>query len=121
MNSSLTIELRGLRFFAGHGIYREEALTGNQFEVDLSLLTDSDVSTIESIGHTVNYVEVYSLVKEVFDQRTDLLETIVRRIIEQLQARFPSIISVTISVRKLHPPITGFSGSVGITYKKDFR
>ena len=35
MPGSITIELKGLRFFAYHGLYAEEQKTGNEFEIDL--------------------------------------------------------------------------------------
>ena len=33
----MTIELKGLRFFAEHGMYVEERKVGNQFEIDLEV------------------------------------------------------------------------------------
>ena len=41
-------------------------------------------------------------------------------IAEKLQAQFQEIEQVSISIRKLNPTITNFSGSVSITYSKKF-
>lgn len=116
-----TIELKSLRFFAEHGMYQEEMKVGNEFEVDLSIVCKSPKKKITSIEQTINYVEVYRILQEEFAVRKNLLETLAMEIAEKLQAQFQEIEQVSISIRKLNPPITNFSGSVAITYSKKFK
>ena len=59
----MTIELKGLRFFAEHGMYAEERKVGNQFEIDLEVSYKVPKHTITSIEETVNYVELYRIVE----------------------------------------------------------
>jgi len=121
MAGSFTIELNRLRFFAGHGMYEEEMKVGNEFEVDISIACKSPKKTITSINQTVDYVDVFKIVQEEFAERKFLLETCAMKIAEKVQLKFPEIQTIHISIRKLNPPITNFSGSVGITYSKEFK
>ena len=116
-----TIELNSIRFFAEHGMYEEEKKVGNEFEVDVSIACRSPKKIIVSIEHTINYAEVYRILQEEFAVRSFLLETVAMKVADKLQQQFPEIENVKISIRKLNPPITNFSGSVGITYAKSFR
>ncbi len=119
--NTFIIELRSLRFFADHGMYQEEMKVGNEFEVDVIMGCKAPKKMITSIEQTINYVEVYRIIQENFAVRKFLLETLAMEIAEQLEAQFPELKHVSISIRKLNPPITNFSGSVAITYKKDFK
>lgn len=121
MAGHFTIELKNLRFFAEHGMYQEESKVGNQFEVDMSIGCKSPKKIITSIDQTINYVEVYRIIQEEFNVRKYLLETCAMQIADKLQIQFPEIEQLTISIRKLNPPITNFSGSVSITYTKTFK
>jgi dihydroneopterin aldolase len=47
---------------------------------------------------------------------TPLLETIVIDISQQILAQFSIVEEVQISIKKVHPPIEGFKGSVGVSY-----
>jgi dihydroneopterin aldolase len=121
MAGHFIIELKQLRFFAEHGMYQEEMKVGNEFEVDLVIGCKSPKKIITSIEQTINYVEVYRIVQEEFNQRKYLLETCAMLIAEKLQAQFPEIENLTISIRKMNPPITNFSGSVAVIYSKSFK
>ena len=102
-------------------MYEEEKRVGNEFEVDVSIACKSPRKIITSIGQTVNYAEVYRILQEEFAQRQFLLETVAMKVADELKHQFPEIESVKISIRKLNPPITNFSGSIGITYSRIFK
>lgn len=121
MAGHFIIELKNLKFFAAHGMYQEELKVGNEFEMDISIECKAPKEVITSIDQTVNYVEVYQIAEEEFSHRQHLLETSVMKIAEKLQKHFPDIEQLTINVRKMNPPITNFSGSVGISYSKSFK
>jgi dihydroneopterin aldolase len=121
MAGHFIIELKNLRFFAEHGMYEEERKVGNQFEVDIVITCKSPKKTITSIEQTINYVEVYRIAQEEFNERKFLLETCAMQIAEKVKLQFEETEHLTISIRKLNPPITNFSGSVGITYEKSFK
>ncbi len=120
MGASMTIELRSLRFFSGHGLYEEEEKAGNEFEVDVTVSFLPQEHPVTKLAHTVNYVAVYQIVKAVMEQRQQLLETCAMIICTQLKDAFPQILDATISIKKMTPPITGFTGSVGVRYSQTF-
>lgn len=120
MAASMTIELRSLRFFSGHGLYEEEEKAGNEFELDVLVSFVPQEYPIKKLGHTVNYVAVYQIIKAVMEHRQQLLETCAMDICSQLHAAFPQVTEASISIKKLTPPITGFTGSVGVRYAQKF-
>jgi len=101
-------------------MYQEEMKVGNEFEVDISLVCKSPKKLITSINQTVNYVEVYRIVQEEFAQRKLLLETLAMQIAERIHEQFAEVETLCITIRKMNPPITNFSGSVGISYNRKF-
>ena len=102
----MTIELKGLRFFAEHGMYVEERKVGNQFEIDLEVSYKVPKHTITTMEETVNYVEIYRIVEERFLEYKNLLETCAMEICEALHEQFSEIRKISISIKKINPPIT---------------
>jgi 7,8-dihydroneopterin aldolase/epimerase/oxygenase len=121
MAGVITVELTGLRFFAYHGVHEEEAIVGNEFEVDIFIDHNAPEQVIDSLEDTINYAAVYFLIKEEMQVRQLLLETFVMRITERLHQEYPRIERIKITLRKLQPPIVNFIGSVGVTYTKAFK
>ncbi|RYZ17047.1 MAG: dihydroneopterin aldolase [Chitinophagaceae bacterium] len=119
MTPYFTIALEGLRFQAPHGVYAGEADTGNAFEVDLRLEVDGSAS-VDSIHDTVNYVEAYGLLRGIFLQRQALLETLCQQIATAMEARFPQLRGLDVSIRKLTPAIDHFQGSVRVSLRKAY-
>lgn len=113
-----TIQLQHLIFFGFHGIHEEEKILGNEFEVNVSVvLEDAQVS---SIGQTVNYADIYEIIKKRMNIPTALLETLAQDLVDIIQQTDARIRSVSVSIEKKYPPIPGISGSVSVNYKKDF-
>ena len=119
MPGVITVELTGLRFFAYHGVHKEEALLGNEFELEAFIEQSAPEEPITAIGDTINYVAVYDVLKEEMGVRQALLETCVMRMADCLFGQFPRIEKVTITLRKLAPPIEGFIGKVGVSYTRN--
>ena len=102
------IELRGLNFFAYHGVLPEERKRGNTFVVDLSLEANLSraIRTYE-LGDTINYALVYEVVKREMDTPSQLLEHVCGRIATALLNEFVAIQRVSVCVVKKNPPIEG--------------
>lgn len=116
MNGLMTIELKGLHFYAYHGLYPEEKKTGNEFEVSLSVSYRPASGTITDISDTVNYAALYALLKKEMTEPRHLLETFVMEMAELIHLSFPQITKIDISITKLHVPVPKFTGSAGVTY-----
>jgi dihydroneopterin aldolase len=121
MPDLLTIELKQLLFFANHGLFAEERKTGNEFEVNLLVSYQPSSGTITDISDTVNYVQLYNLLKTEMQKPRNLLETFVMEVTELIHSSFQKIRKVEISITKLHPPIAKFTGTVGVTYSKEYQ
>lgn len=120
MNGWMTIELKGLHFYAYHGLYAEEKKTGNEFEVNLTVSYQPPSGTITDISDTVNYAALYTLLKKEMTKPRHLLETLVMEVTEAIHLSFPMIKKVEISVTKLHVPIIQFAGTAAVRFVKEF-
>jgi 7,8-dihydroneopterin aldolase/epimerase/oxygenase len=120
MAGLMTIELRQLRFFGHHGLYKEERKTGNEFEVNVTVSYTTGPEIITDLSSTINYAVLFETVRKRMKQPTDLLETLVMQVAEDIHTNFPQVKEVVVSVLKLHPPVNKFTGSVGVTCRKDY-
>jgi dihydroneopterin aldolase len=115
----MKIHLHNLKFFSHHGIHEEEKILGTEFEVNIEVEINQ-TERIDSIHQTLNYVEVYEAVKKRMAIATPLLETIVEDLMTQIHQTSSLIKSISISIKKINPPIENFIGSVGVSLKKSF-
>jgi 7,8-dihydroneopterin aldolase/epimerase/oxygenase len=116
MPAIMTIELTYLRFHAFHGLFPEEKKTGNDFDVQLIVDYYPGEEIITSIDATVNYARLYEIIKTEMQKPRELLETLAMEITEIIHESFQQVIKIDINIKKLHPPITQFTGSVGVRY-----
>ena len=113
------IKLNGMEFYAYHGCYREEQMTGNTFIVDITLDTDMErASKSDIICDALNYAEVYEVVKREMTIRSCLLEHLTGRVLDRLFEHFPQLNSAEISIAKLNPPIGGKMQSVAVCLRR---
>ena len=112
------IAINGMRFYAHHGCFEEERAIGTNFLVDLQFETDTRKAEVsDSISDTVNYLEVYQVVKREMGKASRLLENVAHRIGEALLSQFADIKSVVVRVSKLNPPLGGQMESVSVEVK----
>jgi dihydroneopterin aldolase len=100
-------------------MFREEKILGNDFEVNMDVVIDAP-EKISKLHQSVDYVALHAIIKEVMDVPTPLLETVVQELAERVGLFDNKIKLVTVSVKKLNPPIINFQGTVGISYSKAF-
>ncbi len=109
------ILLEEMEFYAYHGHFKEEQLIGNRFIVNLEVETDtSKAEETDNLQDTVNYQEVYQVVKESMSAKSHLLEHLSRRILNALFRHFPAIRHIRIRVSKMNPPMGGQMKSVSL-------
>jgi dihydroneopterin aldolase len=113
----LSIHLHNLILFAHHGIYEEEKILGNEFELNITIKHVPQHLPVKHLSDTVDYVSVYDLVKKRMAVPTALLETVVTEIATQILAQFSLAEEVFISIRKIYPPVTQMRGSVGVSFE----
>ena len=115
----ITIHLHNLIFNAAHGIYKEEAIIGNRFEVSMDITFENN-SHIENIEDTVNYGNVYEIIRLQMQRPTGLLEVLAQQIIDAVYTVDARIKMIKISIYKCSAPIDKFEGKVGVTMEKIF-
>jgi len=102
------ISIEGMEFFAYHGCFKEEAIIGTKFSIDLFLETDtSKAEKSDELRDTVNYQSVYAVVKDEMKTRSKLIEHVARRILQRIQKDFPMVSHAKIKIKKLNPPLGG--------------
>lgn len=111
----MSIHLCGMKFYAYHGVERQERTVGNTFIVDLELDCDfSQASSADDLSGTVNYASVHQAVKEEMEKPSLLLEHVSARICKRLLDEFPLIDTVRIRLSKTNPPMGADIASCGV-------
>ena len=116
----ISIELKDVLIQANHGLYQGESKTGNIYHIDLSVQYDEGSSTFDKLQDTINYVELYEIVKQRMRVPTPLLEKLCDRIIRQIKIQYPFITEARISLYKIQAPVENFEGKVGVILHKIF-
>ena len=94
----MKIELAGLELFGYHGVLEEEKENGQAFWYDLELEV-GEWGTSDRIEDAVDYRLVVDAVREVNEQRFELLEALASTVAETLIDRF-ALARVKVRVRK---------------------
>lgn len=110
------IELRELRCSAVVGVLAEERDRAQPLIFDLDLVRPFEAAAInDDIAETTNYADVLSLtVRTATEGRYLLLETLAYRVAYEVLALDQEIDSVTVSVRKVRPPVAQDVASTGV-------
>ncbi len=116
----ISIHLNELEFFGYHGILPEEKILGGNFILNAEIIFQEHEDVIHTIKHTIDYEDIFLIIQQRMSISTPLLESIVMDIGSTIKQQFKEVTSIKISLKKLHPPIAGLQGSVGVTWKKDY-
>ena len=111
------IHVRDMQFFGYHGVLQEETVLGQRFRASVSLAVDiKKAGETDNLEHTVSYVGVYDICKEVIEGKPYKLieavaETIASRILSQYEGQ---VIGCRIEIIKPDPPIPGHYKEVAV-------
>jgi dihydroneopterin aldolase len=102
------IRLQNMTFFAHHGCLPAEQELGQTFQVDVELRLDlSAAAASDHLDQAIDYTELYGVVEKVISgSRFRLLEALAGAIARAVAGRYRPE-SLTVRVRKPHPPIPG--------------
>lgn len=108
MEKKLWIGLEGMEFYAYHGCYQEERKTGGRYLVDVMVYTNAELAeTLDDLGGTVNYEEIYGVVARNMAEPVKLIEHLASRIMGDLRKFVTKDDFIRIKIQKLHPPLNG--------------
>ena len=116
------IELEEMRFWAYHGCLESERSKGNLFLVDFKGEIDlRQAAASDRLDDTVNYGEIYQVVKAEMEIPSDLLEHVAGRIVKALEINFPQFVRFSVRVSKQKPPVGGYVqwSKVTLYYNKE--
>jgi len=115
------IELKGMKFYAYHGVSLQETKVGNYFIVDvLYAFPLQDVFLTDDIEDTISYASVYEYIKQEMIIPSKLLETVVARIMYTLKKRYDQLTYLKVKLTKLNPPIAGEVDSASVIVEKSW-
>lgn len=114
------IVLRGMPFFAHHGVMPEETVTGQRFIVSTWLECDlREPGKQDDVSLTINYAQVYARVKAVVEGAPKkLIEAVAEAIATDLLAGFTRLLAVTVEIEKPGAPIPGIFDSVSVKIRR---
>ncbi|MCL1905483.1 MAG: dihydroneopterin aldolase [Clostridiales bacterium] len=111
------IFLKGLRFYACHGVYPEEKKRQQLFTVNVDMGVDTrPAASTDDISANVDYGRIYASVKKVVEENSfNLLETLAEHIADML-LEDDRVQTVRVEVEKNHALYEGqfFSASIAI-------
>lgn len=106
------ISLDNIKLHAPIGVYAEEKISGNDFILSIAIDVDINETTLErdDIEGVINYADIAALSVETLSKPTDLIETAAWRAGKTILTEYGGderILSVTVRLSKMHPPIDG--------------
>jgi dihydroneopterin aldolase len=102
------ILVEGINVYAYHGCLEEEGRIGANYIVDVTMETDfSEAAKTDDLSKTIDYVVVYTIVKEQMAIRSKLIEQPAQRIVDLLKKQFQTLKKVEVKVTKINPPMNG--------------
>ncbi len=116
----ITIHLHNLKFYSFHGVHEEERLLGNEYEVNADVQFHEQHAEIHSLSQTINYADVFEIIKKRMRIPSALLESVVMDIGNTLHEKYDYVRSIHISLTKIYPPIESIEGTVGVSWHKEF-
>jgi len=109
--------VEGIKIYAYHGCFKEEAIIGTNFLIDVELDTDLSIpADSDNINDALNYQAVFTIIKEQMAIRSNLLEHVGKRIIEKLFESFAQVENVRLKVAKLNVPLGGHIDSTAVEF-----
>lgn len=113
------IRLNNIRSYAYHGCLTEEAMIGSPYRVDLWVEADfSKAAQTDLLEDTIDYVKLNQLVIQEMKERSNLLEHVTQRILDQIFEYFPEVKEAGVKVAKINPPLGGDVENVSIELTK---
>lgn len=117
--SGTWISLEGLSLWGRHGVSALEQTVGSQFQINLRMRVRIDASALcdDQLSGTVDYGEIFQVVKQTFSKPSHLLENVAWRVANALLSGFDRIEEVEVSIEKINPPVRADLHAAVVTLK----
>ncbi len=112
-----SIHLKDIKVYAFHGCLEEEAKIGSDYIVNLNVRTNLHHAAVsDELKDTLDYVMLHNIVKEQMAIRSNLLEHVAQRILDEIfEKANQEITEARVTVAKVNPPIGGDVAEVSVT------
>lgn len=108
------IHLRGMEFYAYHGMLEEEMILGQKFIIDVDLYPAKWINDSDNIEDTINYAQVYTVVQECIQRRRfKLIESLAEAIATNILEEFHCL-KIRVEVHKPNAPIPGLFRDISV-------
>ncbi|BBA17273.1 dihydroneopterin aldolase [Blattabacterium cuenoti] len=103
------IVLENIKLFGFHGCMPEEGYIGSHYTIQLEIEFDfHQASSSDDLSKTINYVDLYSIVKKEMNINSKLIEHLAKRITQKIKEyKKPLIKGTKIKICKENPPLQG--------------
>ena len=113
------IILKNVRCYSFHGCLKEESVIGSDYLVNLKVWASLKKSAqSDELIDTVDYVLLNHIIKTEMTKPSKLLETVAKRINNEIFKKEPRVTKSIVSITKLCPPINGDVEGVSIKLKQ---
>ena len=112
---SSRIFLENVRFHAFHGVLEQEQTVGNDYLINLTVDYDfSAAMQTDELTGTVNYADLFELLKEEMATPSRLLEHVAGRISKRILAEYPLVSKIQLRITKVNPPMGADCDGAGV-------
>ena len=109
------IYINDIRLHALHGVLPQERLTGNDYIINIRIGYDiSKAFDSDDVADTLNYAEVYNIVKTEMQTPSKLIEHVAGRIANRLLNEYAQISSIVLHITKRNPPMGADCQGAGV-------
>lgn len=109
------VVIRGIEFYAYHGVTAEERAIGHRYRADLELEVEGDADQIDALAGTVDYGAAAQTLIAVAQARShQTVERVARLVGERMLADWPLVSSLTLTLTKLAPPMPVIALEAGV-------
>ena len=96
----------------------QETQVGGEFLVSLRVGYPFQAAMeSDEVADTLNYAELFQLVKQQMDIPSKLLEHVAGRIVETIQSQYPKVTSIDLKITKKNPPMGADCQGAGVVVR----
>ena len=85
-------KIKDLKLFGYHGVYNNEKKDGQFFLINISYNVHYNRSLVDNVENVIDYVSICNHVAVIFDNRCDLLETLILNIKKSLEKKYKNTV-----------------------------
>tara|TARA_B100000427_G_scaffold67075_1_gene53480 strand:+ start:1487 stop:1849 length:363 start_codon:yes stop_codon:yes gene_type:complete len=107
------VKIKNMRVYAFHGCLKEESKIGGDYLINLRAFCDlARAANSDKIEETANYTLLAKIISKEMSVRSDLLESVAKRIVDSCIKEISVVDRVVVEISKVNPPINADVESV---------